>query len=202
MRKDQTYRKTKMLLLQKLAGIELLRDLFDELDEDVAATAPHDWFKGLHRYESQECIIRSFVQGTTPLSCFRSKTCQDTFHVAYYGGDHSLIKLITMKCRRTIMTVQESGLHFCKFVLAKEEGNKHTAVMVVTKEELSGLIGDYALLLPYSKKDEEFQNQFTVCYSDWHVLRCRCMGPTKGFPQPDKDVFVPELIESLTNLSL
>ena len=53
------------------------------------------------------------------------------------------------------MTAQESGLHFCKFVLAKEEGNERTAVTVVTKEELSGLIGDYALLLPYSKKDED-----------------------------------------------
>ena len=54
------------------------------------------------------------------------------------------------------MTAQESGLHFCKFVLAKERGNEHTAVTVVAKEELSGLIGNYALLLHYFKKDEEF----------------------------------------------
>ena len=86
--------------------------------------------------------------------------------------------------------------------MAKEEGNERAAVTVVTKEELSGLIGDYALLFPYLKKTEDFKNQYTMCYWDWHVLRCHSTGQTKGFPQPDKDVFLPEVMQSLKNLSV
>ena len=54
MRKDQTYRETKMRLLQKLAGLELLVEVLDELDEDVQTSGTRDWFDGFHRYTSQK----------------------------------------------------------------------------------------------------------------------------------------------------
>ena len=53
MRKDQTYRETKMRLLQKLGGLELLVEVLDELDEDVQTSGTRDWFDGFHRYKSK-----------------------------------------------------------------------------------------------------------------------------------------------------
>jgi hypothetical protein len=201
MRKDQTYRETKMRLLQKLAGLELLAEVLDELDEDVQTSGTRDWFDGIHRYTSKKAIVENFVKGT-PISCFRSKSCDDTFYVACYGSHYTLTSLVELKSRASSMTAQECGHHFCKFVLAKEAGTNTVATMVVSKKNLSDLVGDYALLLPYSKKGQVFNTQYTVCYWDWHALCCDSPEPPKGFPQPDKDVFASEMIESLSKMAL
>lgn len=201
MRKDQTYRETKMRLLQKLAGLELLTEVLDELDEDVQTSGTRDWFDGFHRYTSKKVIIDNFVKGT-PISCFRSKRCDDTFFVAYYGSDYTMTSLVELKSRTSTMTAQECGHHFCKFVLTKEAGTNIVATMDVSKENLSDLVGDYALLLPYSKKRQVFETQYTVCYWHWHNLCCDSPEPPKGFPRPDKDVFASEMIESLSKMAL
>lgn len=201
MRKDQTYRETKMRLLQKLAGLELLKEVMDELDEDVQTRGTRDWFDGIHRYASKKAIVENFVKGT-PISCFRSKNCHDTFYVAYYGSDYTLMSLVKLISRASSMPAQECGHHFCKFVLAKEGGTNTAATMVVSKENMSDLVGNYALMLPYSKKGQVFGSQYTVCYWDWHTLCCDSPEPPKGFPRPDKDVFACEMIESLSKMTL
>ena len=75
-----------MLLLQKLAGLELLVEVLDELDEDVQTSGTRDWFDGIHRYTSKKAIVENFVKGT-PISCFRSNSWDDTFYVACYRSD-------------------------------------------------------------------------------------------------------------------
>ena len=201
MRKDQTYRETKMRLLQKLAGLELLVEVLDERDEEVQAGGTRDWFDGIHRYKSKKAIVENFVTGT-PISCFRSKQCNDTFYVACYGEDYTLISLVELKSRTSARTAQECGHHFCMFVLTKEVGTSTAATVVVSKDNLSDLIGDYALLLPYSKKGQVFEKQYTVCYWDWQTLCCDSPKPPEGFPRPDKDVFSSEMIESLSKMAL
>ena len=188
-----------MLLLQKLAGIDLLRDFFDEIDEDVEDTGPREWFCGLHRYDTKKSIVNIFVNGGA-ISCFRSKTCQHTFHMAFYAGDCGLIKLLTVKSKPACLPAHECGLHFCKFILEKELGSDNIAVTTIAKEELCGLAGDYTILLPYCKDGHDFLQQYTVVHCDWHVLRCNSSAQPKGFPAPDKNVFHTELIESLTNM--
>ena len=95
--------------------------------------------------------------------------------------------------------MRSSLLHVCA---EKEVGTSTEATVVVSKENLSDLIGDYALLLPYSKEGQVFQKQYTVCYWDWQTLCCDSPKPPKGFPRPDKDVFLSEMIESLSKMAL
>ena len=200
MRKDQTYRETKMLLVQKLAGMNLLRDIFDELDDDVHKIKKREWFRGIHRYSSKNDIVKDFMVGT-PISCFASKTDKDTFHVAYFGQVWSVVNLLTFKQRITTMPAQESGMHFCKFVLEKKEESNSAYIRHVQKDELGELVGDPALLLPYKKEGCTFKNQYTATYSDWHVSRS---DPTehKGLPEADMDVFTDDLLESLNSMAL
>ena len=40
----------------------------------------------------------------------------------------------------------------------------------VEKKEFKELVGDYALMLPYMKKDDGFQESFILVYHDWDVL--------------------------------
>lgn len=186
-----------MLLLQKLAGIDMLQDVYDVLDDDVEIADDRDWFKGLHRYESREDIMALFVEGR-PISCFRSKSCEHTFHVAFFGQSFRNISYVTLKSRTSEMYKQESGLHFCEFRFVKEVDSDQAAVVTIEKEKLTDLVGQNALMLPYRRRNHDFWSQFTVCYSDWQVLRCNNNGTSsKGFPAPDKGVFTPELIANL-----
>ena len=156
-------------------------EVLDELDEDLQTSGTRDWFDGIHRYTSEKAIVENFVKGT-PISCFRSKSCNDTFYVEYYGSDYTLMSLVELKSRASSMTAQECGHHFCKFVLAKEAGTNTAATVVVSKEIMSDLVGDYALLLLYSKKGQVFEKQYTVCYWDWHTLCCDSPKTARGFP--------------------
>ena len=65
MRKDQSYRETKMWLLQKLARLELLEEVLDELDEDVKTIGTSDWFGGIHRYISKKSNCSNLCQGSS-----------------------------------------------------------------------------------------------------------------------------------------
>ena len=100
------------------------------------------------------------------------------------------------------MIAHECGCHFCKFVLIKEAGTNTAATVVVSKKNLSDIVGDYSLLHLYSKKGQVFDAQYTVCYWDWHALCCDLPEPSKGFPQPNKNVFASEMTESLSNMAL
>jgi len=197
MRKDQQYRETKMLLLQKLWGIEMLEEQFNLMDEDVEDVAPRKWFNGVHRYESKEKVISDFLAGT-PISCFQSKSSsEDTFHVPFYGDDWSIIKYLTLKSHTSDMFIEETGIHFCQFRIEKEAGSNNAAVTTISKKDLADIMGDYAFILPYKKNNYQFQCQYTACYWDWHVLRCNSLVSCKGLPAASADVFSTELIADI-----
>ena len=57
MRTTQSYRETKMCLLQKLTGIDFLKQAFDDLSKGRA------WYNGAHRYSTLEDVVERFVHG-------------------------------------------------------------------------------------------------------------------------------------------
>ena len=81
--------------------------------------------------------------------------------MVFYGVDWALVNLLNFKLRLTYLTVQESGLHFYKFVLAQDPRSDMVTVTTITKEEMCGLIGNYTRILPYYKKGHDFQTQYT-----------------------------------------
>ena len=55
------------------------------------------------------------------------------------------------------MFVQEAGVHFCSFMLKKEQNSNNALVETIGKENLSILSDHYALMLPYVKADCPFE---------------------------------------------
>ena len=190
MRKDQQYRQTKMLLLHKLAGLAVLREQYNGDPE------AKKWFKGFARYSSKTYVIRNFVGGVNPISCFRSGTDRRKFHILFSSGIAlSIVKYITLN-QLSSHYVNETGLHFTKFSIAKDDEDE-IDVNTISRDDLDDLMGECALLLPYKKKGCRFQNQFTVMYNDHSVLCCKSGAEDKGFPSPDSEVFTEELLQDL-----
>ena len=65
-------------------------------------------------------------------------------------------------------TSQMFTMQFCQFGCTDE-------VSSVVKSSLNMV--NYALILPYSRRDFLFQSQFTLVYSDWDVLLCDTNAP-------------------------
>jgi hypothetical protein len=192
MRKDQTYRETKMLLLQKLTGIAWVKKAFETDDN----SSDREWFRGQFRYESLEVIIERFNDGR-PISCFQSKHSEKLFYVAFFAGNHAEMSYLTIESHTSEMYVQECGVQFCKFKIVQERSTDKIAVKTASKNEVMDMMDYYALMLPYNKKGITFQRQFTLIYSDWEVLLCNDAHTEKGFPRPDPGVFSEEYIDNL-----
>ena len=181
-----------MLLLQKLTGIAWVKKGFETEDNN----SDREWFTGLFRYESLQCIIQRFNDGQ-PISCFQSKHCEKLFYVVFFAGNHAEISYLTIESHTSEMYVQETGVQFCKFKIVQEYSTDHIAVKTAKKKEVMDMMDYYALMLPYNKKDNIFQRQFTLIYSDWEVLRCNDAHTEKGLPHPDPGVFSEEYIDNL-----
>ena len=74
----------------------------------------------------------------------------------------------------------ESGLYYCRFceveLLATSRPKEHIYENVT--------IG--AIMLPFTKPNKQLQNQYSVIYSDWDILRT---NGDKGLPQISYDIF-------------
>ena len=179
MQKDQQYKETKMRLLHKLKGLDLVADSFDRLDG--ISPAERHWFKGYHVFSSRAEVLQRFEQGK-PLSCFCLDRNTAEVHVAFTEDETrgSTISYLTFTYDTT-NNIVETGVHFCHFVLKTGAGQVHEPALV-SNIEMSALrpkIVDYALMLPYivnhrdlSSKEDVF-NQYTMIYSDWEVLICK-----------------------------
>ena len=182
MRKTQSYRETKMRLLQKLTGIDFLKASFDE-----GIKRERDWFTGFHRYQEKGEIIDSFVEGV-PISCFSGKE-DGLFYVAFYSGSTETINYLTVEARPSHFFIKECGAHFCAFRFQKEPSTQNVLVRTIKKSALEDMVENYALMLPYKKQNVAFQNQFTLVYHDWDVLLCQEGCCKKGLPTVDHCVF-------------
>ena len=63
MRTKQSYRETKMILLQKLTGVDFLSFTFDDVK------GQRDWFSGIYKYHDEMEIVKEYVSGS-PLTAF------------------------------------------------------------------------------------------------------------------------------------
>ena len=96
---------------------------------------------------------------------------------------------MTLVCQPATRFVEETGVHFCNFKILHKEGTSDFDIKTVEKKEFKELVGDYALMLPYMKKDG-FQENFTLVYHDWDVLECSNITPSvKGRPVLSAGVF-------------
>jgi len=192
MRRTQSFRETKLRLLHKLAGIEWLSDLFTD-DEPSA----RDWFKGSFRYESWKEILGRYASGQ-PISCAASVDNDRHFHICYYAGDYEAMNYVTVEALPAANFVEVMGVIFCRFEFVAEDGK--VKVHTVSKKDFKHRISSHALMLPYKRVGENFQNNFTLVYHDWDVLACNCASMSmKGHPVPARGVWSQEHLDYLTN---
>ena len=192
MRTDQQYRETKMRLLHKLLGIEWLRDVFDGID--YADRDSRDWFKGYFQYSDLNAILDQIAQGR-PISCVASKENGRHFHVAFCSTSEGSLRYVTLVCQPATRFVEQTGVHFCNFKILHEKDTSDIDIKTVEKKEFRELVLNYALMLPYMKKDDGFQESFTLVYHDWDVLECSnnsAAESPKGRPVPSAGAFTPE----------
>lgn len=175
-----------MRLLHKLLGMEWLRDVFDVID--CADRNSRDWFKGYFRYSDLNAISDRIAQGR-PISCVASNRNELHFYVAFCSSSRESLSYITLVCQPTTRFEEEMGVHFCKFKIAHKEATSDVDIKTVEKNKFKELFGDYALMLPYMKKND-FRENFTLVYHDWEVLQCSNIAPSlKGRPVPSASVF-------------
>ena len=186
MRKDVLYRQTKMRLLQKLTGIELLAGDYNDNNTE------RDWFKGYHVFQSSAEVMRKLMAGEA-LSCFcTTESNGNEVHVAFCGGENQEeISYLTIQYDVNDFTQTETGVHFCKFTLLQDDTTSRAPmVRKMKKKDLKPLICNYALMLPYMKKGMPFCQQFTLVYEDWEVLIIHNGEKVKGRTAVDWETFL------------
>lgn len=184
MRTTQSYRETKMRLLQKLTGIDFLKQAFDDQSEGRA------WYNGAHRYSTLEEVVERFVHGK-PISCFLGKE-EGVFHVCIFNESWTSLKYVTLEAILSCLATRMCGVHFCAFQFWKNLSSNNVLVSTIDKTALDDIVESYALMLPFKKDDMSFESQFTLIYDDWDVLLCQDGHCKKGPPIPDEFVFDDE----------
>ena len=176
--------------LHKLNGIELL------INGCKPSKGTRHWFRGYYVYGSKRAVIDRFREGK-PLSCFcLGQNEGREVHVAFTEDD---TRGVTLKCLtfrlqcNTGSPVQDTGVHFCPFVLQTEENSKSPKTTLKNIDNLRSEIVSHALMLPYVNTNRgshtRLYHHFTLVYSDWEVLRCTNDGPKKGRAAVEKQVF-------------
>jgi hypothetical protein len=176
MRRTFTYRETKLRLIHKLKGLDLIADSFDKVF-DKSASERH-WFKGYHVFSSRQEVIDRLQMGK-PLSCFTLQGSSAEVHVAFSEGEQegSTISYLTLEYDTT-RSIIETGVHYCHFELKGSAPASPTVILNINKNELRPKIVNYALVLPYvvqpnaSSSDADVFQKFTLIYPDWEVLLC------------------------------
>ena len=181
MRTTQSYRETKMILLQKLTGVDFLSFTFDDVK------GQRDWFSGIYKYHDEMEIVKDYVSGS-PLSCFSGKEEDGMFYICFFSRSNATISYLTLEAKPSDLFIKDCGAHYCVFKFMKDTDNK-IVVNTVEKGSLKELVGSYALLLPFLKQGRDFQKQYTLVYNDWDVLLCQEGHCKKGLPVVDHCVF-------------
>lgn len=201
MRKTQTFRESKMMLLHKCNGLDLL-------DGRINANGTRHWFQGFHVYPNMRDVLRRIVRGD-PISCFSTSETETEVHVAFTEGEHrsTTVSYMTLSYDTTRNFAMDTGVHFCSFIPKKEHASRRVAVKRAEREELRSAVVGYALMLPRIHKQHPYvvkspaqgtvdeQHQFTLVYWDWEVLRCTDEGKTKGPVKADGKLFLEALAQ-------
>ena len=185
MRKDQTYRQTKMRLLHKLFGIKFLC-----AQDNNTPDGERDWYIGYHVYQSKLEVFDRVRVGKS-ISCFCTNNEEGEVHVAFYDGKggNTTISYLTFLYNTTRCVVEDTGVHFCWFGFKCPDISKNAQVTTVGKKDLRSSIVSYALMLPFIKENGGNLQQYTLVYRDWEVLRCEYAEHKKGHPGVEKSVF-------------
>ena len=176
MRRTLQYRETKLRLIHKLKGLDLIADSFDKV-LGKSASERH-WFKGYHVFSSRQEVIDRLQTGRS-LSCFTLHESSAEVHIAFSEGEQegSTISYLTLEYDTT-RSIIETGVHFCHFKLKVSTPTSPAVIFNINRNELRPKIVNYALMLPYvvdpnaSSSDADVFQKFTLIYPDWEVLLC------------------------------
>ena len=180
MRKTIQYFKTKLLHIHRVKGFRGLREAF------FGESEKRDWYRGHYVFDKEEDIMRRFQEGK-PLSCFVFEHQPGAVHVAYESPFYqdkanNEFRYLSFDINSAEWTNKIMGVHFSQFTLREgySIGNKRQTNTC-----------SHALMLPYWKfigGRRRFEQQFTLVYSDWEVLRNDLDG-NKGFATVDYSLF-------------
>ena len=167
----------------------------DEHDDDIDALAKQLGATVLvdGREAGLEDVLTRLQTGK-PMSCFRTSNSEtNEVHVAFTDGEerHSTVSYVTL-IYDTSLAVQETGVHFCPFIIKTDDGSDEPMVTRTEKNVLRDEAVEYALLLPYQTDNTadsfvQFE-RFTLVYWDWEVLQPGAEA-NKGRPSADPSVF-------------
>ena len=177
MRRTYSYRETKLRLIHKLKGLDLISNSFDKVFRKCESQ--RQWFKGYHIFSSRQEVIDR-LQKSEPLSCFILDERLPEVHIAFSEREQlgSTISYLTLEYDTT-RSIIETGVHFCDFKLKTSGATSYAHVVSsINKNDLRPKIVDYALMLPFNvqatdttSNNDGFQ-KFTLIYPDWEVLIC------------------------------
>ncbi len=197
MRKDQQYRMTKMMLLQKLTFMDWMESNFDYDDSSTESWMTH----GFSIYEGGINQVLNLYANGNPISAFRFADDPDTtFRVAMNCGTKNMVTYATLRAQTRVRTARRVGVHFCYFSIENDINTMQYTSETLEKKILQNTATAFALLLPHKQDGIEFSQQYTVIYSDWEVLLIDDRHTSKGFPRPDDSDFSDEYVGHIENL--
>ncbi len=91
-----------------------------------------------------------------------------------------MLGLVAMRADIGIDKEYKSGIFFCRFT---EDVELST---VSPKQHIHGNVKIGAIMLPFTKANEEFRMKYSVIYSDWDILRS---NGVKDLPEITYDMF-------------
>lgn len=172
MRRTESYRRQKLMLLHKLIG---MRSLVRHYSQERSSN-DRLWYTGFHLYSNRKQVEDLFNKGK-PLCGFCSPEKFSEVCVAYHCGDSASLGCVVFSASHSQVTseVVDTGVAFRTFTRC---GFKNVEM---SKQELKKDAMLSAVMLPYFKDKKETEaSTYTLVYSDWDVLQTTNCELTKG----------------------
>ena len=169
-RKNPLSLMTKMRILQAFSFMQKIRK---DLGLDVSVS--HDKrYMGVYIFPSREAILDRYTQGRC-LSGFvvfpeedKDEDSKYEIYCPYSTGRQSYSVVVLRYDPRNVRT-NGCGLNYSQLVVVQTDG---TVQMEKNDLRRPGVIADkYCLMLPYSRKNERFQFNYSIITHEYDVLR-------------------------------
>ena len=172
LRKTQTYLSKKLILLHKMTAFNWMINQFDIPDDT------HYKPRLFYVYKSKNSILEKFRSGDC-ISGFHLEEYPQQVNVAYADGRFN-IHFMAFTFSFGVSRVSLCGMFYCKF------SEIDMPPIRTTKKEVFDITDIGALMVPYSDPKTDFNNQYSIVYSDWDVLRS---NGQKGLPELCRGMF-------------
>ena len=131
-----------------------------------------------YKYARKEDIMQQFNSGGIISGYHHPQYPQHV--IVAYSQPQKTFGLLAFKADIGDDEQYQSGLNYCRFF---EDERLATST---PKEHIYKNVTIGAIMLPFTKPNEQLQNLYSVIYSDWDIMRS---NGDKGIPQISYDVF-------------